>query len=599
MNKDGEDPNVVPVNHQPITHTKAKGPNRRQFLGGVSTVAAAAATLGAIGLEPLVGGKNSVATASVVSYPVGKRADASLRYRTETAQAEDINVPEQPDNGDSKRFTDFSGNYSKALAHDALGVPNLASYQSLIFAFTNREFSDFQDIIVGTPGGGPNSKLLSPSAALAFDLEGLDSHATVIPPAPSVASAQTAAEQVEHYWAALLRDVPFDDYPSSALAAKAVADMNSLSFLKSHKNFEYPYPLTPQNLFRGQIFNGDGNVLGPYVSQFMVQPTFMGVQSLSQQYKTFLPGISNDFMTDPSIFQLIQDGGASGSLTFDPTFRYVRNGRDLAAYTHVDSLYQAYLTASLVLGTISAPPNPGNPYIGSNTQKSGVTLGVNDAPATIAEMATRALKGAWFHKWIVDLRLRPEEYGGLVQARLTGTSPSPQAAAALNPDVLNSAVLPLINSTYGSYLLPQAFPEGSPTHPCYPTGHGAVAGACITAIKFFYDGTQKIQPLLTAAGRNVVVPSDDGLTLNPYTGSDSGSLDINGELSKLAFNISLGHGIHAGIHFRSSTFWSILLGEQIALSILNDRAKSYDEPFTITITKFDGALAKISNERSW
>ncbi|HXM59771.1 MAG TPA: twin-arginine translocation signal domain-containing protein [Terriglobales bacterium] len=599
MNKEGENPNVPSVNDDPTTERKPKGPNRRQFMGGVSAVAAAAATLGAIGLEPLVGGKNSSAKASVVSYPVGRRADASLRYRTETARAEDINVPEQPDNGDSKRFTDFSGNYSKALAHDALGVPNLASYQSLIFALTNREFSDFQNIIVGTPGGGPNSKLLSPSAALAFDLEGLDSHATVIPPAPSVASAQTAAEQVEHYWAALLRDVPFNDYPGSALAAKAVADMNSLSFLKSHKNFEYPFPLTPQNLFRGQIFNGDGNVLGPYVSQFMVQPTFLGVQPLSQQYKTFLAGISNDFMTNPSVFQLIQDGGASGSLSFDPTFRYVRNGRDLAAYTHVDSLYQAYLTAFLVLGTISAPPNPGNPYIGSNTQKSGVTLGVNDAPATIAEMATRALKGAWFHKWIVDLRLRPEEYGGLVQARLTGTSPSPQAAAALHTDVLNSAVLPIINSTYGSYLLPQAFPEGSPTHPCYPTGHGAVAGACITAIKFFYDGTQKIQPLLTAAGRNVVVPSDDGLSLNTYTGSDSDSLDINGELSKLAFNISLGHGIHADIHFRSSTFWSILLGEQIALSILNDRANSYDEPFTMTITKFDGTLAKISNERSW
>ena len=599
MNKEGENPNVPSVNDDPTTERKPKGPNRRQFLGGVSAVAAAAATLGAIGLEPLVGGKNSSAKASVVSYPVGRRADASLRYRTETARAEDINVPEQPDNGDSKRFTDFSGNYSKALAHDALGVPNLASYQSLIFALTNREFSDFQNIIVGTPGGGPNSKLLSPSAALAFDLEGLDSHATAIPPAPSVASAQTAAEQVEHYWAALLRDVPFNDYPGSALAAKAVADMNSLSFLKSHKNFEYPFPLTPQNLFRGQIFNGDGNVLGPYVSQFMVQPTFLGVQPLSQQYKTFLAGISNDFMTNPSVFQLIQDGGASGSLSFDPTFRYVRNGRDLAAYTHVDSLYQAYLTAFLVLGTISAPPNPGNPYIGSNTQKSGVTLGVNDAPATIAEMATRALKGAWFHKWIVDLRLRPEEYGGLVQARLTGTSPSPQAAAALHTDVLNSAVLPIINSTYGSYLLPQAFPEGSPTHPCYPTGHGAVAGACITAIKFFYDGTQKIQPLLTAAGRNVVVPSDDGLSLNTYTGSDSDSLDINGELSKLAFNISLGHGIHADIHFRSSTFWSILLGEQIALSILNDRANSYDEPFTMTITKFDGTLAKISNERSW
>jgi hypothetical protein len=599
MNKEGENPNVVPVNHEPTKDRKAKGPSRRQFLGGVSGVAAAAVTLGAIGLEPLVGGKDSVAKASVVRYPVDGRADASLRYRIETAKAEDVNVPEQADNGDAKRFKDFSGNYSKALAHDALGVPNLASYQSLIFALTTREFSDFQNIIVGTPGGGPNSKLVTPTAAFAFDLEGLDSHATVIPPAPSVASAQTAAEEVEHYWAALLRDVPFNDYPGSALAAKAVADMNNLSFLKSNKNTEYPFPLTPQNLFRGQIFNGDGNVLGPYISQFMVQPTFLGVQPLSQQYKTFLPGVSNDFMTNPSVFQLIQDGGASGTLSFDPTFRYIRNGRDLAAYTHVDLAYQAYLTAFLVLGSISAPPNPGNPYIASKTQKSGVTLGVNDAPATIAEVATRALKAAWFHKWIVDLRLRPEEYGGLVQARLTGTTPSPQAAAALHGDVLNSAVLMIINATYGSYLLPQAFPEGSPTHPCYPTGHGAVAGACITAIKFFYDCTQKIRPLLTAAGRDVVVPSDDGLSLNTYAGSESDSLDINGELNKLAFNISLGHGIHAGIHFRSSTFWSILLGELIALSILNDRAKSYAEPFTITITKFDGTLAKISNERSW
>jgi hypothetical protein len=214
----------------------------------------------------------------------------------------------------------------------------------------------------------------------------------------------------------------------------------------------------------------------------------------------------------------------------------------------------------------------------------------------MAEVATRALKGAWFHKWIVDLRLRPEEYGGLVQASLTGTAPAPQASAALHADVLNSAALAMINATYGSYLLPQAFPEGSPTHPCYPTGHGAVAGACITAIKFFYDCSQKIRPLLNAVGRGVVVPSDDGLSLNTYAGSDRDSLDINGELNKLAFNISLGHGIHAGIHFRSSTYWSILLGEQIALSILKDRAKSYEEPFTITITKFDGTSAEISNE---
>jgi hypothetical protein len=297
MNKDGENPNVVPVNDESITDRKAKRPNRRQFLGGVSGVAAAAATAGAIGLEPLVGGQDSVAKASVVCYPADKRAEASLRYRIETAKAEDLTIPEQPDNGDSKRFTDFSGNFSKTLAHDGLGVPNLASYQSLILALTTGEFSDFQNIIVGTPTGGPNSKLISPPSALAFDLEGLDSHATVVPPAPSVASAQTAAEQVEHYWAALIRDVPFDDYPSNPLVAKAVADMNSLSFLRSAKNIEYPFPVTPENLFRGQIFKGDGNVLGPYVSQFMVQPTFLGVQRLSQLYSYTRPSFLGFRMT--------------------------------------------------------------------------------------------------------------------------------------------------------------------------------------------------------------------------------------------------------------------------------------------------------------
>jgi hypothetical protein len=161
--------------------------------------------------------------------------------------------------------------------------------------------------------------------------------------------------------------------------------------------------------------------------------------------------------------------------------------------------------------------------------------------------------------------------------------------------MLNSAVLAKIHSAFGSFLLPQAFPEGSPTHPCYPTGHGTVGGACITVLKFFFDGSHKIRPLLQAAGRDVAVPHSDGLSLDTYTGADRDSLDINGELNKLCWNISTGHGIHAGIHFRSSTFSSIVLGEQIALSCLRDRARSYNEPFTISITKLDGTTATISN----
>jgi hypothetical protein len=192
--------------------------------------------------------------------------------------------------------------------------------------------------------------------------------------------------------------------------------------------------------------------------------------------------------------------------------------------------------------------------------------------------------------------MRPEAYGALVHARKTNSNPMPQAAADLHADALNSAVLPIVHAEYGSYLMPQPFPEGSPTHPCYPTGHGTVGGACITALKFFFNGAQKIKPLLTAAGRDVYEPSADGLSLGTYGGSDANDLDINGELNKLAWNVTLGHGVHAGIHFRSSSYWSILLGEQVALGVLRDRAKSYNEPFTISIKKFDGTTATISNQ---
>ncbi|MFN2533097.1 MAG: vanadium-dependent haloperoxidase [Pyrinomonadaceae bacterium] len=570
--------------------------SRRTFVKGAATIATAAAV---VPLEPLLGGKESVAAASVVDYNSSNRANASFNYRKSMAQAEKVNVGGQADNGDAARFTDFSCSFSKALLHDGLGVPNAAAMLSLKNALRTGNRFDFENIVVGTTGGGPNSRLNGPQVALAFDLEGIDSHATVIPPAPTIDSAQTAAEQVEHYWCSLLADVRFTEYSTNALAGQAVADMNNLSFLSSPGNNQFPYPVTRQNLFRGQFVAGDGIAQGPYVSQFMVQPTFFGAQPLSQQYQTFLPdgGGGSNFMTSVNEYQLVQNGGDSGrQLVFDSTLRYIRDGRDLAAYTRVDVLYQGYFVAFLVLAGIGAPPNPGNPYIGSPSEKAFATLGSPDAAATIGEMATRALKASWYHKWIKDLRLRPEEYGALVHARNTGSRPIPQAASALHHDVLNSAALSLTFAKYGSYLLPQSFPEGSPTHPCYPTGHGAVAGACITALKFFFDGAQKIRPLLTDIGRDVYVPSTDGLSLNTYTGADRNSLDINGELNKLAYNVSLGHGIHAGIHFRSSTYWSILLGEEVALSILRDRAASYNEPFTINFTKFDGTTATITNQ---
>jgi len=151
--------------------------------------------------------------------------------------------------------------------------------------------------------------------------------------------------------------------------------------------------------------------------------------------------------------------------------------------------------------------------------------------------------------------------------------------------VLGSPVLDRIGAGFGSFLHPAAFPEGSPTHPSYSAGHATVAGACVTVLKALFDETFVIP--------NPVVPSADGLSLEPYRGS--ATLTVGGELHKLAHNISFGHGTHAGIHWRSDSDYSIILGEAVALDFLQDQAYTYKENFAVTLTKLDGSKHTIKN----
>src|SRR5215510_9166127 len=95
--------------------------SRRKFVKGAATIAAVTAT---IPLKPMLGGPGSTAEASTIDYESNKRTNDSFIYRRNVAIANKINIGEVPDNGDLTTFTDFSANYSKALRHDGLGVPN-------------------------------------------------------------------------------------------------------------------------------------------------------------------------------------------------------------------------------------------------------------------------------------------------------------------------------------------------------------------------------------------------------------------------------------------------------------------------------------------
>jgi hypothetical protein len=527
------------------------------------------------------------------------RAAFTLRFGTATWDAAKTGTVSHPVNGDFNNFKDGLGTYTKALKQDSHCIVNPATYKAFLQACGIVSggpvaFGNFEDPAIMLGG---TAKLNGPLGAFAWQNVGKDSQAygdPIVPAAPGLDSVEYAIELVELYWASLLRDVPFEDYGTDRTAQDAAKELNALAAANPGK---YAGPtengnVTPALLFRGG-FNGkplyfQGEDVGPYLSQFCLIPTSLGRNAIDQKITTFAP--AQDFMITIDEWFDIQNGKPPTSkAVLESLPRFMRNGRDTAAYTQMDELYQAYLIAFLVATTLGLPPNPGSPYSRSGPlkkEKPFGTFGGPDISATLGAVARAAINAVWYQKWLVHLRHRPESGGGVVQLLKTGGLPSGDVAQLKNFDiVLNSMALEQSYERYGSYLLSQAFSEGAPTHPAYPTGHGTVAGACITVLKFFLDGT--------APFTYHVKPARDGLSLEPYNGP--GPLTVNGELHKLAHNISFGHGIHAGIHWRSDTDYSLLLGEAVAIDFLMDQMYSYQEKVDLMITKMDGTPQPFKN----
>jgi hypothetical protein len=82
------------------------------------------------------------------------------------------------------------------------------------------------------------------------------------------------------------------------------------------------------------------------------------------------------------------------------------------------------------------------------------------------------------------------------------------------------------------------------------------------------------------------VPAEEGLSLVLYTGSDRNQLSVNGELNKLAHNVTFGHGIQV----------SMVRGEATTIGFLQGQAETFNEKFTVLCTKLDGSIASISDQ---
>jgi hypothetical protein len=369
---------------------------------------------------------------------------------------------------------------------------------------------------------------------------------------------------------ALCRDINLTQYGNEPLTQAAIAELNSL------QAFHGPKPVTPQNLFRGFT---PGDVIGPYVSQFLLQPFSYGAIPIQQLFTTYVPNL--DYMTDQASWLAVQNGqGPFAQNLIDANPQYMRNGRGLGAYVHIDVLFEAYFNACLVLVDRGAPLDANHPYAGSRTQAGFGTFGAPHLKTIVAEVSQRALKAVWYAKWFVHRHLRPEEYGGLVHMTKTH-----QANYPIHSDVLNSDAVARTFAKHGTYFLPHAFPEGCPQHPSYGSGHATVAGACTTIVKAWFDD---LAPLSAIPSLQLLQTSEDGLSLVPYSGSDAAQMTIGGEMNKVAANIAIGRN-HAAVHWRYDYVDSVILGEAVAMSMLRNVAHCWNESFAgFSFTKFDG-----------
>jgi hypothetical protein len=565
------------------------------------------------------------------------------------ALAESRRHEEHANNNDETNYLDLAGRqlagmYSKSLRHDALGDPDPVSYVTLLRALESRDPHDFEEIQLASATA---IKLTNPQAGLAFDVAGPDAQAFTMPPAPRFDSEQAAHEAGELYWMAVARDIPFINWAAGAATSGSVIQRAISSLQSEFQRFGGTTPTNDaKNLFRG-VFPGEQ--MGPYVSQFLLKGNndrrrrnldgieqdardgyiSYGSQVIDQRQLTVFGaptiGAAADYLTTFSTWLDVQNGvdkrGEEYTLVpnkdhnrFDPTPRFIRNLRDGASYVHFDQVINAFYNAAMILLTepvgdqlddstarpmidLEFPKDQGNPYdppgttLDSRTQVGFGTFGPIHLLQVLSEVLGRTIRGVWWQKWGVHRRLRPEEYGGRVDNWIAGRRDYP-----LDPDIKTSLTTGLLRFYYGgqsgdegpnfpSYLLPQAYPEGAPTHPAYGAGHAAGSGACATILKAFFDESKGIE--------NPVQANFDGTALVAYTGDDDAQLTVGGELNKLAGNIAIFRNA-AGVHWRSDYTESLPFGEAIAIGLLQEMSLGFNEDDAyFELTKFDGQKIRI------
>ncbi|XWV26003.1 hypothetical protein QJ857_gp1077 [Tupanvirus soda lake] len=485
----------------------------------------------------------------------------------------------------------YNGSFHKGLQHNLVDgrLVSSTTYEMMVEAIINND----QKTLASIPlAANATVKLVNPLASHSNILTGLIPELMTLDDCPQLFSNQGAAEMVEVYALAIARDVPFNEYGKNEtikhlLQTTNLNDPGVLTYLM-YAPAAPLLPFTVQSIFRGV---GQGDVYGPYVSQFLLLDVVGGALKTPQKYlvpSTLSEAKAGGYRVDWGVSLQETINMQNGNLQLLPPAtppnkinpKYIYSGRALAEACHNDYPYQLFLQAALILYSLGAQTNVGWP-----TYPNQVSFVSNNGSSTllcaISEVCGIALKHSWYWKWLHYRKLRPEAFGLWTHDVKAGLVPNKDnfdiSDILLNNHILNdmyavnNSILPGSNS----YTLSLSYREGSPLHPAYISGHAIIAGACITVIKMFFNGDQKwsslpgvVSGILSGIPNAVVQSNNNGSALEKYTG-DISNITIATELNKLASNVAIARNF-AGIHYRTDAVRGILLGELIAIDYMRD-----------------------------
>jgi membrane-associated phospholipid phosphatase len=510
-----------------------------------------------------------------------------------------------------------------------------------------------------------------------------------IPPPHPLTSPEAGAELIELYAMSLLRDVDirvFQDVnqgPSNVTTSDFVNNILAALNQPNIKNYmgaplDSSGNITLANIFRG---NTEGDLYGPYISQFLYYNVGMGSCFYRQLYRCYsnqrleyiygrkypppnadfgeYPVISAEIFFDisddykyayagsPWIYlndynrgltgtssnggfyntwnggnnDIITGGDQYGVSPFYPNsipatttpVRYISTLRDGAFYVLRDQIWQPFFTAATILfgcprfdatqpGGVSrtAFGCPIGFQVDGRVGQKFINLGPVDLFALLSMAGKNSMNACWLWKWSL-MYPRPEEMAYQVHIKKkTGLG------IDFSSNILDSTILTDVsNCNFGNFLLPQAYINGSPNHPSYPSGHATYAGAMATILKAWFNCDSSMNAYVGDSIRSTGT-SQGGATTEPIqtifyktgiAGVTGIFLKVEHEIDKLASNCAILRNA-GGVHYRQDSNSGLKLGEDVAIKTLEDWVQTYNNNIIFRFRLRSGIVYEVSKTYS-